>query len=109
VFAEKGVVYVVCAIPHRMEDAAAWFGRHFDGFNKLLERFLDSRYFTEEGCNVLCVATCGRDDDGDVWVSVTIAPGNEHPEPIDIMSVEFLSEEERKVLALNFGDIGQIV
>jgi Mg-chelatase subunit ChlD len=109
VFAENGVVYVVCAIPHRMEDAAAWFGDHFGGFRSLLEQFLDSHHFIDGGCDVLCVVTYGRDGDGDVWVSVTIAPGNDSAEPIDIMSVEFLSEEERKVLALNFGEIGQIV
>jgi hypothetical protein len=109
VFAENGVVYVVCAVPHRVEDAAAWFGEHFGGFRRLLEQFLDSHYFSDGGCDVLCVITYGRDDHSDVWVSVTIAPGNDSAEPIDIMSVEFLSEEERKVLALNFGEIGQIV
>lgn len=108
-FAEDGVAYVVCAVPHRMEDAAAWFGDHFGGFRKLLERFLDSHHFDDNGCDVLCVVTYGRDDNGDVWVSVTIAPGSDSAEPIDIMSVELLSEEERKVLALNFGEIGQIV
>jgi len=109
VFAEKGVVYVICAIPHRMEDAAGWFGDHFGGFMKLLEQLLESHHFTEGDCEVLCVVAYGRSREGDVWASVTIAPGTENAEPIDIMTVEFLSEEERRALALKFGEIGQIV
>lgn len=106
-FAHGDVLYVLCVIPDEMERAAAWFGENFGGFTELLGHFLESHNFTDHGCKVLCVVTYGRDRNA--WVSVTIAPAAENPEPIDVMSVELLSEDERRALALEFSDDGQVV
>ena len=107
VFAKREVLFVLCVIPETMERASAWFGEHFGGYTQLLSHFLDSKHFADHGCKVLCVITYGRSRDA--WVSVTIAPGDDAPGPIDIMSVELLSEDERRALALHFDEIGQVV
>jgi Mg-chelatase subunit ChlD len=106
-FAEGEVMYVLCVVPHSMRGAAAWFGEHYGGFTKLLGRWLDAPEFQRSNANVLCVVTYGRSRDA--WVSVTIAPGDDCREPIDIMSVELLSAEERRALALHFDEIGQVL
>jgi len=101
------VMYVLCVVPHSMRGAAAWFGEHHGGFTKLLGHYLDAPEFQRSTANVLCVVTYGRSRDA--WVSVTIAPGDTCRDPIDIMSVELLSAEERRALALHFDEIGQVL
>ena len=43
------------------------------------------------------------------FLHATLAPADHSPERMDIMSVELLSEEERRALALRFDEIGQVV
>lgn len=109
-FVGDGVVYLLCILPEPMEKAADWFGKHCGGYTALLRDSLDAEPFARGRADTLCVVTYGREGaEGDPWVSLTIAPSDESTDRIDIMSVELLSEDERRVLALKFDDVGRVL
>ena len=45
----------------------------------------------------------------EAWVSMTIVPTGKDYEEVEIISVEFLSEDEKENLSVNFGELGKIV
>jgi hypothetical protein len=92
-----GVLFVLCVIPDSMDRAAGWFSKEFGGFSNLLTAQLESESFRRHQCRVLCVVTYGRSEGA--WVSMTIATAQGYPEPIDLLSYEFLNEEEQRRLA----------
>ena len=106
-FAKSPVLYNLCALPLEMNQVADWFSKQYDGYTKYLSHFFDSDYFKENDFNVLCILVYGRTDTA--WISITIVPMGDEADDIEIMSYEFLSEGEKRSLALNYDDIGRIV
>jgi len=110
-FAKSPVLYNLCALPLEMDQAADWFNKKYEGYTKYLGHFFDSDYFKEHDFSVLCVIVYGRTEEA--WISVTIVPIGKGPgdksEEMEIMSYEFLSEDEKRSLALNYDEIGRIV
>ena len=43
------------------------------------------------------------------WVSITIVPTHSDSDPVEIMSVDFLNEEEKASLALDFDNHGRVI
>jgi len=106
-FAYDAIQFVLCVVPFGTERATAWFGEQFGGFLELLSHFLASDSFARDECSALCVITYGRD--ANAWTSITIAPGDHYSDPVDLMSVELLTNEERRVLDLRFSELGQVL
>ncbi len=100
-------LFQLCILPIGIEDAAGWFEQKYGGYIKFLNQSFKAKYFSEQGYTGLCIVVYGRTDDA--WVSITIAPVKEGEEQVEIMSYEFLSEEEKRNLALNFDEIGRII
>ncbi|KJS31156.1 MAG: hypothetical protein VR64_12570 [Desulfatitalea sp. BRH_c12] len=50
-------------------------------------QWLQSDAFRSAGCDVLCVMTFGQDPGA--WVSLTIGPIHQEPDPVEIMSMIF--------------------
>ncbi len=99
--------YVVCSLPAAIEAAADWYGRHHNGFTQFIFRWIQSPEYREAGCDQLCVVTFGQDPA--TWVSLTIVPTHSGNDPVEIMSVDFLNEEEKASLALDFDHHGRVV
>ena len=106
-FSKPPVLYQLCYLPMEMDKGQAWFANKFGGYINFLNNALKSKIFTSKGCSVLCVIIYGRTDV--VWTSATIISTEDNPEPIDIISFEFLSEEEKRTLSLEYGDLGQVI
>ena len=58
-------------------------------------------------CRQLCIITFGQDPA--TWVSITVVPTHSEPDPVEIMSVDFLNEEEKSSLALDFDHHGRVI
>jgi hypothetical protein len=70
-------------------------------------QWLQSDAFRSAGCDVLCVTTFGQDPA--TWVSLTIVPIHQEPDPVEIMSVDFLNDSEKAMLGLAFDDHGRVI
>lgn len=92
-----GIRYLICAVPDSMEGARTRFGHHYGGFTRLLTSALQDESFRRDRCETLAVLTFGEVADGDSepWVSLSIVPDTEQEPRIDLLSYEFLTEEER--------------
>ena len=53
-------------------------------------------------CDQFCIITFGFDERP--WVSMTVVPTHDEPDPVEIMSVNFLSDAEKADLGLEFDD-----
>ena len=70
-------------------------------------QWIGSTDYESTGCHRLCVFTFGQDPA--TWVSLTIVPTHEDPDPVEIISVDFLSEAEKAMLALDFDHHGRVM
>lgn len=88
------VRYVVCGVPGAMADARERFVEDFGGFTRVLTEQLQDESFCRDRCEILALLTCGFD--GQPWVSLSIVPAEGRNPRIDLLSYEFLTEEERR-------------
>lgn len=100
------ILYQLCILPIEIAQAETWFSQKYGGYTKFLTQSLGSDHFTANECTTLCVITYGRTNDA--WISITIVPTDSNSESVDIMSAEFLTEEEKRTLSLEYGDFGQV-
>lgn len=96
-YTAAGIRYLICAVPDALEGARAQFGRAYGGFTRLLTSALQDESFLRERCEILAVLTFGRGAGGESepWVSLSIVPEEGQEPQIDLLSYEFLTEEER--------------
>ncbi len=103
---ESKVFYLVCSLPVSIKSAADWYGTHHNGFTQFLMKWIKSDTYQSSQCGRLCVVTFGQDPA--TWVSLTIVPTREEEDPVEIMSVDFLNEAEKAMLALDFDHHGRV-
>jgi pSer/pThr/pTyr-binding forkhead associated (FHA) protein/Mg-chelatase subunit ChlD len=99
--------YVVCSLPASIDKAADWFGTHHHGFTQFIYRWIRSERYRSAQCELLCIVTFGQDPA--TWVSITIVPTHSEADPVEIMSVDFLNEEEKTSLALDYDNHGRVL
>jgi pSer/pThr/pTyr-binding forkhead associated (FHA) protein/Mg-chelatase subunit ChlD len=99
--------YVVCSLPAAIDKAADWYGAHHKGFTQFIFKWIRSERYRSEQCELLCIVTFGQDPA--TWVSITIVPTHSEADPVEIMSVDFLNDEEKKSLALDFDNHGRVL
>lgn len=104
---ENSVFYLICSLPVSMSAAPEWYGRKHEGFIKFILNQMVSEPYLSSKCDQLCVITCGQDPS--IWVSITIVPDHSDLDPVEIMSVDFLSEEEKALLDYDFDQYGRVV
>jgi pSer/pThr/pTyr-binding forkhead associated (FHA) protein/Mg-chelatase subunit ChlD len=100
-------LYVVCSLPGAIDMAAKWYGMKNNGFTQFLFKWVRSEAYTSAKCDQLCMVTFGQDPA--TWVSITVVPTHSRPDPIEIMSVDFLNDEEKASLALDFDHHGRVI
>jgi pSer/pThr/pTyr-binding forkhead associated (FHA) protein/Mg-chelatase subunit ChlD len=99
--------YVVCSLPAAIDKAADWYGAHHKGFTQFIFKWIRSERYRSEQCELLSIVTFGQDPA--TWVSITIVPTHTEADPVEIMSVDFLNDEEKKSLALDFDNHGRVL
>jgi hypothetical protein len=100
------VHYTLCVLPEPIEGAAHWYQSEHGGYAKLLVSLLESRAGTDRHCDAVCVVTFGMRDHA--WISVTLVPAQDGADAVEVMSFEFLSEEERRrALSLDIVSVGR--
>lgn len=104
---KNNTLYVVCSLPGSIDTAAKWYGKKNNGFTQFLFKWIRSEQYTSAQCEQLCVVTFGQDPA--TWVSITVVPTHSGPDPIEIMSVDFLNDEEKSSLALDFDHHGRVI
>ncbi len=100
-------LYVVCSLPGSIDTATQWYGTRNNGFTQFIYKWIRSEHYASAQCEQLCVVTFGQDPA--TWVSITIVPTHSKPDPVEIMSVDFLNEEEKSSLALDFDHHGRVI
>ncbi|BBO91082.1 FHA domain-containing protein [Desulfosarcina ovata] len=101
------VFYVICTLPVPADDASRWFGDQHGGFTQFIFKWIKSDGYDVTACDLFCVVTFGGD--GHPWVSMTVVPTHDEPDPVEIMSVNFLSDEEKVELGMEFDDHGRVL
>lgn len=99
--------YLVCSLPVAIDGAADWYAARYGGFTQFIMKWIKSPAYQAAQCDRLCVVTFGQDPA--TWVSLTIVPTHQEPEPVEIMSVDFLNEAEKAMLALDFDRHGRVM
>ncbi len=99
--------YVACSLPAAIDKAADWYGTHHNGFTQFIFKWIRSERYRSAECELLCIVTFGQDPA--TWVSITIVPTHSETDPVEIMSVDFLNDEEKKSLALDFDNHGRVL
>jgi pSer/pThr/pTyr-binding forkhead associated (FHA) protein len=99
--------YLVCTLPVPIGGAADWYGSRYGGFTQFIMKWIKAPAFQAAQCDQLCVVTFGQDPA--TWVSLTIVPTHQEADPVEIMSVDFLNEEEKAMLALDFDHHGRVM
>jgi hypothetical protein len=99
--------YVACSLPVAVDTAAEWYGSQFGGFTQFLFKWIKSDEYKAAKCKQLCIVTFGQNPA--TWVSITIVPTQSGPDPVEIMSVDFLNDEEKASLGLDFDNHGRVV
>jgi len=103
----QSVHYTLCVLPERIEGAADWFQRQGGGYANRLVSLLDTWAGSGRQCEAVCVITFGMRDEA--WISVTIVPARDAADSVEVMSFEFLSEEERRrALSLDIVSVGPV-
>jgi pSer/pThr/pTyr-binding forkhead associated (FHA) protein/Mg-chelatase subunit ChlD len=105
-FIQNEVFYLVCSLPVSISTAVDWYGAQYNGFTQFLMKWIKSDPYQSSQCGRLCVVTFGQDPA--TWVSLTIVPTREEEDPVEIMSVDFLNEAEKAMLALDFDHHGRV-
>lgn len=103
---QRNALYLVCSLPVPISAAADWYSAHYNGFTQFLMKWIKSDKYRSSGSDMLCVVTFGQDPA--TWVSLTIVPTREEEDPVEIMSVDFLNEAEKAMLALDFDHHGRV-
>lgn len=88
------VRFVVCGVSGPMERARDRFLADHGGFTRLIMEQLQAESFRGERCEILAILTFG--DAPQPWVSLSIVPDEGQDPRIDLLSYEFLTEEERR-------------
>jgi Mg-chelatase subunit ChlD len=101
------IAFKLCQLPVSPQNAATWFEEAHGGFLSFLEEILDKEVQRQPGCDTLCLITYGWKETP--WVSISIVPAGEGDHPVEIMSVEFLTQREIDVLGLEFDENGRIL
>jgi pSer/pThr/pTyr-binding forkhead associated (FHA) protein/Mg-chelatase subunit ChlD len=104
---KNNAYYVVCSLPASIDKAADWYGTHHHGFTQFIYRWIRSERYRSAQCELLCIVTFGQDPA--TWVSITIVPTHSEADPVEIMSVDFLNEEEKTSLALDYDNHGRVL
>ena len=99
--------YIICSLPAAIDTAAQWYGKEHRGFTQFIFKWIRSKHYESAQCEQLCIVTFGQDPA--TWVSITIVPTHSKPDPIEIMSVDFLNDEEKSSLALDFDNHGRVL
>ncbi len=99
--------YVVCSLPVTAGDAADWFGAQHGGFTQFIFKWIKSDGYDVTACDQFCVITFGMAPQS--WVSMTVVPTHDDPDPVEIMSVNFLSDAEKTDLGLEFDAHGRVL
>jgi pSer/pThr/pTyr-binding forkhead associated (FHA) protein/Mg-chelatase subunit ChlD len=99
--------FIICTLPASIESASQWYGKKHKGFTQFIFKWIRSEHYKTAECEQLCIVTFGQDPA--TWVSITIVPTHSQPDPIEIMSVDFLNEEEKASLALDFDNHGRVI
>jgi pSer/pThr/pTyr-binding forkhead associated (FHA) protein/Mg-chelatase subunit ChlD len=99
--------YVVCSLPAAIGEAADWYGTHHHGFTQFIFKWIRSERYRSAQCELLCIVTFGQDPA--TWVSITIVPTHSEADPVEIMSVDFLNDEEKTSLALDYDNHGRVL
>lgn len=99
--------YVVCTLPVAIAEVPAWFEKRFGGFTKFIHKWIRSKGYDVAASDVFCIVTFGFKES--TWVSMTIVPTREDNDDVEIMSVDFLTEQEKVNLALDFDDHGRVI
>ena len=86
--------YVICAVPDEMERTRDYYVEAFGGFTRLLAEQLAADSFHADRCEILAVLTFGEGDAP--WVSLSVVPDEDREPRIDLLSYEFLTDEERR-------------
>ncbi len=104
---EKETFYLICTLPVPISSAAEWYHANHQGFTKFVMQWIRSPQYETVKCRRLCVFTFGQDPA--TWVSLTIVPTHPEPDPVEIISVDFLTESEKAMLALDFDHHGRVM
>lgn len=105
--AKADIHYSICAIPLPLDRARDWYIEQHGGFAKFLVGLLDSWTGSTRRCDAICVITFGML--ADAWLSVTIVPARSDADAIEVMSLEFLTEDERREAnSLDIVDAGSL-
>ena len=105
-YTAAGVRYWICAVPGSKTEAVEQFQTQFGGLTRFIDDALEDESFRRDRCHTLAVLTCsagsataGEEGDASAWVSLSIAPrAAEDAPPIDLLSYELLSDEERAAI-----------
>lgn len=103
----RNAFYVVCSLPVPAEDAVDWFGRHFGGFTRFIFKWIKSDGYDVTACDQFCVVCFGSAPQP--WVSMTVVPTHDDADPVEIMSVNFLTDAEKSDLGLEFDAHGRVL
>jgi pSer/pThr/pTyr-binding forkhead associated (FHA) protein/uncharacterized protein YegL len=95
-YTASAIRYLICAVPDFPEGARERFGSAYGGFTRLLTGALQDESFLRQRCEILAVLTFGRaqDQESEPWVSLSIVPDEGQEPQIDLLSYEFLTDEE---------------
>jgi hypothetical protein len=99
--------FVICTLPVSASAAVDWFGEHHGGFTAFISKWIHSEAYDVTACDQFCIITFGMGKQP--WVSLTVVPTHDDPDPVEIMSVNFLSEEEKNTLGLDFDIHGRVI
>ena len=99
--------YIACSLPVAADAATEWYGRQYGGFTQFIFRWIKSDDYQGAKCRQLCIVTFGQSPA--TWVSITIVPTHSEGDPVEIMSVDFLNDEEKASLGLDFDNHGQVI
>lgn len=95
--AKERIHYVICALPSPLDRARDWYVERHGGFAKFLVGLLDARTGSPRACDAICVITFGMQSES--WLSITIVPARSDGDAVEVMSLEFLTEDERREAA----------
>ena len=99
--------YVACSLPVAADAATEWYGSQYGGFTQFIFKWIKSDEYQSAKCRQLCIVTFGQSPA--TWVSITIVPTHSEGDPVEIMSVDFLNDEEKASLGLDFDNHGQVI
>jgi len=104
-FSRAGIHFTLCVVPDTLAGARRWYTERSGGYAKFLVGLLDGRAQREPACDAVCVVTFGLRPEP--WISLTIVPARDDADAVEVMSLEFLSEDERReARALDIADVG---